>query len=355
VTQEWCVGTTRLKRSAWAGTALALLCAAAPRHAHAESGTNPAVAEALYEEARALMKQGKLDQACPKLKQSYDLDPGGGTLLNLAECYEKQGKLASAWSSFNEARVQAQRDARPERVEYAKKHIAAIEPKLSKITIEVPSDATTPGLRVLLDGAELGSAAWNVGVPIDPGMHELAASAPSKLSFDKKFEIAAASASTTLTIPKLEDAPVAVGASAARPVDQDVQKKPVPGETSASNSSRTVGYVLLGAGVVGIGVGSYFGLHSFSKWKERKDDCVNGCTADAKTAGDAARSSALVSDIGFGVGLIAAGVGTYLILSSKHASETGATTHRARAEQAALQLTPVLRSGGGGLWLQGSY
>jgi hypothetical protein len=349
------VGIRTLKRSACTGT-LALLCAVAPKQARAQGSANPGVAEALYEEARSLMKQGKLDQACPKFKQSYDLDAGGGTLLNLAECYEKQGKFASAWSSFKEAQVQAQRDGRHERVDYAKKHIAAIEPKLSKITIEVPSDANTPGLSVLLDGAELGSAAWNVGVPIDPGPHELAASAPGKLSYEKKFEIAASSAATTLSIPKLEDAPGGATALPPRPVDQDVEKKPVPSEHAASTSSRTVGFVLLGAGVVGIGVSSYFGLHAFSKWSERKDDCAHGCTPDAKTAGDAASSAALVSDIGFGVGVIAAGVGSYLILSSKHSSEAGAATRQApRTQRASLQLVPVLGAGGGGLWLRGNY
>lgn len=302
------------------------------------------------------MKQGKLDQACPKFKQSYDLDPGGGTLLNLAECYEKQGKFASAWSSFKGAQVQAQRDARHERVEYAKQHIAAIEPKLSKITIVVTSDANTPGLSVLLDGAELGSAAWNVGVPIDPGPHELAASAPSKTTFDKQFEIAASSPSTTLTIPKLEDAPAVAGAPPARPVDQDVQKKAVPSEVTQSNGSRTVGYVLLGAGVAGVGVGSYFGLHAFSEWSKRTHDCAVRCTDAAKTAGEHASSAALISDIGFGVGLIAAGVGTYLILSPTHTSEAGTGARQApRTARASVQLVPVLGAGGGGLWLRGDY
>jgi hypothetical protein len=345
----------RVKLSAWTVTAVSLVCVLAAKHAHADGSANPAVAEALYEEARSLMKQGKLDQACPKFQQSYDLDAGGGTLLNLAECYEKQGKFASAWSSFKEAQVQAQRDGRHERVDYAKKHIAAVEPKLSKVTIVVQNDASTPGLSVQLDGAELGSAAWNLSVPIDPGPHELTAAAPSKLTYDKHFEIAASSPSTTLTIPKLTDVPVATAAPPARPVDQDVEKKAVPSEAAPSNSSRTVGYVLLGAGVVGIGVGSYFGLHSFSKWSERKDDCAHGCTADAKTAGDAARSAALVSDIGFGVGLIAAAVGTYLILSPKHASEAGTATRQARAARASVQLVPVLAAGGGGLWLRGDY
>jgi hypothetical protein len=348
------VGIRTLKRAACAG-ALALLCAVAPRHARAESA-NPAVAEALYEEACNLMKQGKLDQACPKLKQSYDLDAGGGTLLELAECYEKQGKFASAWSSFKAAQVQAQRDGRPRRVDYAKKHVAAVEPKLSKITIEVPSDANRPGLSVLLDGAELGSAAWNVGVPIDPGSHELTASAPNKTTYDRQFEIAASSASTTLTIPKLEDAPAAPSSPSARMIDHDVVKKAVPSEAAPSGSSRTMGYVLVGAGVIGIGIGSYFGLHAFSEWSTRKNGCANGCTPEAKSAGDKASSAALVSYIGFGVGLIAAGVGAYLLLSSKPASEaTSAPRQARRTARSSVQLLPVLGSSGGGLWLRADY
>ncbi len=319
--------------------------------ASAQSSTKSAGAEALYEEARSLMKHNDFEHACPKFKQSYDLDPGGGTLLNLAECYEKQGKFASAWSTFKEALVVAQRDGRSERVDYAKKHLAVVEPKVSKITIEVTSEANEPGLTVTLDGAPLGAAAWGVGMPVDPGPHQVAASAPNKTTFERSVQIE--SGSSTLKILKLDDAPVA--AAPPRAIDQDVEKRPVPGEPAiAGNGSRTVGFVLLGAGVVGIGVGSYFGLHAFSKWSERKDGCTNGCTPDAKKAGDSASSSALISDIGFGVGLIAAGVGTYLVLSAKPASEAGGanTQHEARRT---LSLLPVANANGGGLWLRGSY
>ncbi|MEP7051967.1 MAG: tetratricopeptide repeat protein [Pseudomonadota bacterium] len=347
------MGNKISKPAVLAGLALVVSSAAVTSRVHAQ-GSSSAVAESLYEDARGLMKQGKLDEACPKFKQSYDLDAGGGTLLNLAECYEKQGKLASAWSAFKEALVTAQRDGRTERIGYAKKHIAALEPKLSKITIQVPSEANTPGLSVTLDGAELGSAAWGVGVPIDAGSHELAASATNKRPFKKHLEIAATTLSTTVTIPELEAEPVA-SAAAPRAIDADVEKRPVPSEPVAANSSgRTVGFVLLGAGVVGVGVGSYFGLHAFSQWGKRKDGCTPGCTPDAKNAGDSAASSALISDIGFGVGLIAAGVGTYLILSSKPASETGSAGVRHHAQRT-LSLLPVANANGGGLWLHGSY
>ncbi|HEY0468864.1 MAG TPA: tetratricopeptide repeat protein [Polyangiaceae bacterium] len=318
--------------------------------AGAQSSTKAAGAEALYEEARGLMKQGDFERACPKFKQSHELDPGGGTLLNLAECYEKQGKFASAWSTFKEALVVAQRDGRPERVEYAKKHLAVVEPKLSKITIEVSSEANEPGLMVTLDGAPLGAAAWGVGMPVDPGTHQVSASAPGKSSFEQRVEIE--SGSTTLKIPKL------ASAGATRPVDTDTEKKPVTDEPSAAqpgNGRRTAGFVIGGVGIVALGVGSYFGVRAFSKWSERNDNCGGGCNDAAKSAGDAAKSAATVANIGIGLGIAAVAVGGYLVLSAKSSSEPSASRSHGLRQARALQFLPTLGPTGGGLLLIGAY
>lgn len=333
-----------LPTSLSAALALSLFSAAA----RAEKSTNPAGAEALYEQARGLMKQGNFDQACPKFKQSYDLDPAGGTLLNLAECYEKQGKFASAWSNFKEALVQAQRDGRSERVEYAQKHLDSIEPKLAHVTIEVPSETNQAGLAVTLDGAPLGAAAWGVEMPVDPGAHHVSASAPGKVDFEKTLQIK--EGSVTLKIPALDPA-----SGASPSLQNDVAMKPVTEQPAAEgNSQRTAGYVIGGAGVVALGVGAYFGLHAMSKWNERKDDCAHGCTPDAKSAGDAAKSAALVSDIGFGIGLVASGVAGYLLLSAKSPSAESARVE-GRPRVSRLRVSPALGPHGGGLVIGGSY
>ena len=318
--------------------------------AGAQSSTNTAGAEALYDEARSLMKQGDFARACPKFKQSNDLDPGGGTLLNLAECYEKQGKFASAWSTFKEALTVARRDGRSERVEYAKKHLAVVEPKLSKITIEVPSESNESGLTVTLDGAELGAAAWGVGMPVDPGSHRIAASAPNKAPFEQSVEIE--SGSTTLKIPKLEDAN---DTPPPRAVDTDTEKKPVTDEATPSNGRRTAGFVIGGVGVVALGVGGFFGLRAFSKWGDRNDNCVGGCNSAAKTAGDEAKTAATIGNIGIGLGVVAIGVGTYLVLSSKSSSEPSAAQRRPSLQARAWQVLPTAGPTGGGLVLQGAY
>ena len=316
----------------------------------AQSSTKAAGAETLYEEARGLMKQGDFERACPKFKQSYDLDPGGGTLLNLAECYEKQGKFASAWSTFKEALVVAQRDGRAERVDYAKKHLAIVEPKLSKITIEVASEADEPGLTVTLDGAPLGAAAWGVGMPVDPGTHEVTASAPNKTPFQQSVEIT--SGSSKLQIPKLADAKTATTAVA---VDTDTEKKPVTDEANAGNGRRTAGFVVGGVGIVALGVGGYFGLRAFSKWSDREDNCVGGCNDVAKAAGDDAKSAAMISNIGIGLGLVAVGVGTYLVLSAKPSTESNVSHTQRTRHAAALRVLPSVSPTGGGFVLQGAY
>ena len=306
----------RLKaRAVAAGALLVGLFAARPASAD-EAGRNPAVAQALYEEGRRLVDAGQFAEACPKFKQSYDLDPGGGTLLNLADCYEKLGKTALAWSTFKEALVMAERDGRGSRAEYAREHIASLEARLSTLSIQPAAAARVPGFTVSLDGTPFGEAAWGVAVPIDPGKHVVRAEAPGKRAFEREIEIAAAGRQT-LEIPALEDAAAASSPAPTAPAGDEPPK-----DRAAEDSSLgDIGWMVGGVGLVSVGVGSFFGLRAFSKWSERNDACEGGCTEAAERAGDQAGTAATISTVGFGVGVVAIGVGTFLVLSSGSSAE----------------------------------
>src|ERR1041385_700610 len=73
------------------------------RPALAQGEGNKAAAEALFSAGRDLMAAGKFDDACAKFEASQKLDAGLGTLLYLADCYERANRLASAWATFKEA------------------------------------------------------------------------------------------------------------------------------------------------------------------------------------------------------------------------------------------------------------
>src|SRR5687767_15052938 len=53
-------------------------------------------ADAAFQEGRALMASGDLAAACARFEDSRRHEPAVGTELNLGECYERLGRLASA-------------------------------------------------------------------------------------------------------------------------------------------------------------------------------------------------------------------------------------------------------------------
>jgi hypothetical protein len=272
------------------------------------SERHPAAAQALYDDARQLVRAGKYERACPELKESFRLDPGGGTLLNLADCYEKQGKEALAWATFKEALVIAQRDRRGDRVQFARRHIVDLESRLARLTVIVSPEAQAPGLSVSVDETPLGEAAWGVAMPINPGRHLVRAEAPGKRPFVAIIDVAPASVDQKSLIPALvdveqEDEPVAEGAQGSLERQASVR--------------RTLGFGVLGLGVASLGIASYFGLRARSRWSDRDDGCAPvGCTDAARRAGEDARRAATISTVGFAAGVLLAGAGVYLVLAA---------------------------------------
>jgi tetratricopeptide (TPR) repeat protein len=170
----------------------------------AQSSDARAEAEALFQEARMLMSAGDYAAACPKLETSQHLDPAVGTLLNLADCYEKSGRTASAWAEFIQAANEAHKagDARRERA--ARERAIAIEPRLSKLTVAVAPTAALPALALERDGNAIEPGMWGVALPLDPGEHTIAARAPGRKPWKTVVEVAADQGVTTVEIPALE-------------------------------------------------------------------------------------------------------------------------------------------------------
>jgi hypothetical protein len=280
--------------------------------AFAQSGSNKAAAEALFSEGRSLAAAGKCPEAIPKFQASQKLDPGIGTLLNLAECYEQVGKTASAWAEYREIISLARAAGSKEREELAAQKAKALEPKLSRLAVKTTGDVS--GVSIKRDGEALEAAEVGVAIPVDPGTHVIEASAPGKQTFSRSVEVGKEGDSQVVEIPALADATTETGA--AGPSEQPADKGGGSGATQ-----RTIGLVLGGVGIAGIAVGAVFGLQAGSKWDDAKSKCdayPYGCGDDGVSLGDDAKSAATISTLGFIAGgvLLAGGAALFFTAGS---------------------------------------
>ena len=185
-----------------AGLIFAAVAAGAPdAHAQAPSASEQMLAQSLFEEGRQLMDRGKYAEACPKLAESQRLDPGGGTLLNLAICHEKEGRFGSAYLEMKSALSQAVKDGRKDREKIANEHIALLASRVPRLAVHVVRE--DPGLEVKVDGTVLRKPAWDLLTVVDPGPHVIDASAPGKAPFRETITLAEGE-QRTVQVPALD-------------------------------------------------------------------------------------------------------------------------------------------------------
>src|SRR5262245_19625787 len=83
--------------------AASVALSASPSQAAEPTPTQVAASTALFNEGRSLMAMGRFDDAVERFRGAQALAPCVGILLNLGECHEKRGRLASAFGSYSEA------------------------------------------------------------------------------------------------------------------------------------------------------------------------------------------------------------------------------------------------------------
>jgi len=297
----------------------------------ADSQDNKAAAQAAYDLGRKLALAGNFADACPKFEESEKLDPGLGTMLFLADCYEKTGKTASAWGQFREAEAIASKQA-DNRQTVAHDRAAALEPKLSKITIRVDLANKSRGLRVTRDSVEIGAGVWNTPLPIDPGPHDIEATAPGRTRWTEHVQIAPNGATQTVVVPTLLEDPDATPPPIPAVVPVTAPRNQSPDEPEApqndGTTQRLLGLGVAGVGVVAAGVGTLFGLKASSKLSDSNADnhCHDGnlCDATGVQARSDATSAATISTVAFvASGVLIAG-GAVLFFTAPHASKVTA-------------------------------
>lgn len=152
-------------------------------------------AQALFDEAVRALDAGDTALACPKLEEVARLLPGkAGALDTLARCHERAGRLASAWARYRQA-LDASRSSTSTRDLERERRIAdaitALEPRLARLTVDVPQDdRVAPGLEIARDGAAVGLGAMAQALPVDAGRHVFRIQATGRPPRDVTIDVA---------------------------------------------------------------------------------------------------------------------------------------------------------------------
>lgn len=335
-----------------AAAALVLLAAlSAQRPAFAQDA---AIAENLYQEAQTLMAAGKTEEACEKFAASHRLDPAPGTVLNLAACHEKLGKIASAWAEYKEAQALAARRNDKRREEYASQKIETLEKHLHRVVIEILSPL--PDMAVTLDGRPLVREAWGTGLALDPGLHKLEVSAPGYVKWTRELNMGPSSGLDRIEVPKLEKSSEAVVAPMPVGPMPEADPKPMPAaepardEGTSAATKRTIGYVVGGAGVLSLGAAVIFGIRTSSLASDRDAECPSGQPCFKQSAFDADHDAQVSEQWMFitgAAGLVLAGAGAWLIFTNRDAPPSKRGT--------GFVVVPRADASGGGLHAVGRF
>jgi hypothetical protein len=314
-----------------------LVLALCTRAGHAQSG-DQAAADQLFREGRQLMEEKKYPEACAKFEASQQLGPAIGTLLNLAVCHEKEGKIATAWGEFAQVVAAARREGHKDREDFAKTHLKELEPRLPKLTVKVPAATRTSGLVIRRNGQDLAEGAWSVALPVDPGTVKVEASAPGFQPWRSELTIKEKE-SKEIEVPGLLPEPRPEPTASAPPVASSAPAAPTATTSAVElnplappagwSTKKTTGAILGGVGILGLGVGAYLGIRAFSQRSDSDARCpsiggVEYCDRKGVELNDSARTSARLSNVGVGLGVLALGAGAYLFFSGDAAPQSGA-------------------------------
>jgi len=273
----------------------------------AAQNQDAAAAEVLFRNGRAAADAGDYAAACAMFHESERLDPALGTLLNIADCEERLGHLATAWTAYEEV---AQRlPAEDPRHTIAATRCAALARRLPRLRIHLQAGAPA-GTQVRRDGVALGTPSLDTFLPVDPGKHAVEITAPGRQP--RTFDLSLREGETKTLAVQPGEATVATAHPA-------MSEKPRSG-------ARTAGYVVMGVGAAAAVAGVVTGILVLDRKGTVDDNCDadRHCNQTGLDAADSGKTLGLVTTVALATGAVGLGTGAVLVLSAGHESRPNA-------------------------------
>jgi hypothetical protein len=305
-----------LRRIARALLATAILVSAAVAHAQ-PSAADRETARAAMDEGDHRFEQKDYAGALASYQAAHAIMGVPTTGVEVAKAQVALGQLVDGRDT---ALAVARIPVKPGEPEVFAKARAAAAALADSLTARIPSvEVHVAGLAsgvdavIKVDDAELGAATRAAPRKVNPGVHTVSVHAPGYAEDRRQVEVPEGAHLVVDVVMRPDGSPPPAAQPAAAP---GPPQEPPPVVPPASGHAPVLAYTALGVGAVGLGVGAVTGVLSLARASDAKSHCSgNSCQPSAQSDIDASRNYAWVSDVGFGVGLVGAALGTWLLLT----------------------------------------
>jgi hypothetical protein len=316
-----------MRSASWLWGALLLVVAGPALGADAAPGEE---AKRAFSAGVILLKDpdgAKYDDALVQFNKAYRLSGSWKALGNVGLCSMKLERDGEAIAAYEKYLAQGGKEVDAEERGQIERDLAALKAQVVQVHIELPQGATrladerANAHGRVLNEYPLGSSSIQLGM--HPGHHLMTVRLAS--GSDLRWDVDLAP-STTVS-HKFESSAAA---------------EPAP----VSHQPRTLGWVLGGVGVVGIGVGAAFGLKTFAAKSDSDGYCTgNSCRQPGLDLRNNASTYATISDVAFAVGIAGLGAGAYFLFLRSPTDKPGT----------GLAIGSSVASGGAGVALRGGF
>jgi len=296
-------------------------------------------ADQLFKKGKKLLAEKRYPEACTAFEESDRLDPGIGTKLNVARCYQEWGKLATAWRWFSDAEQMA-KEAKDDRAQKIHEIIEELDATVPRLTVKAPRDASTSDVVIKLDGIPFDVSALGIERRVDPGPHQI------------DYTVKGAKQSKVIPVERGGSSEVMLNLpKKSKTADKLKVDSSVGASEQSEQTRRLIGLGVSGGGVVAMGVAGVLTLRARSDYKHAISAHCRGvgdmCDAIGQTATQSARHRANIATVVTVSGLAMVGVGLFVYFTTPTTASHGA--------EHALYLAPSIGGDGTGVVLGGAF
>lgn len=302
-----------------------------------EAADRKAEAQRLFAQGQAALDKGDTASGCVLMRTSLELFAVANSLFNVAQCDERDGKLASALAHWQ--RGLSLVDSKDKRVPVAKKSIEMLEARLPRLNIIVPPKYAP--LEVLIDEEDITADKLAAPFFVDVGKRVITI---RKAGYeDHTVEILLNERERTEVIAEL-GAPVAQPLASAIPTTSvSVAPPPPPG----MSPMKVGGFVALGVGGLGLLGGAITSGIISSQHGQIGDECPQKvCSTEGRSLIRSQETLLPLNATFWGIGIAGAAAGTVLLVISGRAGKD---------ERKTPVVAPLVLPNGGGIGLSGRF